>query len=167
MFFQTLLERRPGPPGAEDTPYQCWVENGTDFPGCKMEHNTPDPREGISGFVQGSTFRYFGHYYLCNVPEALSSDGTFPTFEGSYFVYQGEQDVTEQIQLGGKGQYPGGLNAKMAYDERKNHSTFEDIDGWEIFMSADEHLRAKIQEVSLVIICFLRAHSSMRQTAKN
>ena len=135
------------PPGTDDEPYEYWNGLGNDEAGCKMEHNTPDPRVNYTAFVQGSTCGYFGHYYLHNVSEALIGTDTFPTsIDGSYFVYQGELDITDQIMLGGKGQYPGGLNAKMNYDGSTNHSTFEDIDGLEIFMSSDGNLRAIIQE---------------------
>lgn len=78
---------------------------------------------------------YFGHYLVLDVPEVLeAAAGDLPTeFDGEYYVYQGELDVTEQIELGGKGQYINGANATMVYDDPDSpRSTFEDIDGLEV-----------------------------------
>lgn len=68
-------------------------------------------------------------------------------FRGTYYVYQGELDVTEQIELGGKGQYISG-DARMNYDNPEDpHVTFEDIDGLEV-VEYDGKLYAIIDEDS-------------------
>ena len=90
-----------------------------------------------------------------NVPETLAAaNGELPAmFDGDYFVYQGEVDVTEQIMLGGKGQHTEGRNATRNYDKSgiKNGAegkvTFEDIDGFEV-VEDDGKLYAIIQEDS-------------------
>lgn len=78
-----------------------------------------------------------------------SADGDFPdVFEGEYFVYQGELDVTKQIELGGKGQYAVG-DATMNYDKvEAPKATFEDIDGFEVLEAPNGQLYAIIQEDS-------------------
>jgi len=49
--------------------------------------------------------------------------------------------VTSQIELGGKGQYPNGLDATMNYDNvtvpEAGKVTFEDIDGLELIQASD------------------------------
>lgn len=130
-----------------------WTSKGPSDDGCKTEHNSPDPRPGQTAFIQSSTCGYFGHLYVKNVPETLAAaNGAFPaTFDGEYFVYQGETDVTQQIMLGGKGQHTEGRNATMNWDKDgiKNggKATFEDIDGFEV-MEHDGKLYAIIQEDS-------------------
>lgn len=70
-------------------------------------------------------------------------------FDGTYYVYQGELDVTSQIQLGGKGQYIDGADATMNYDDPASpRVTFEDIDGLEVIMASDGNIYAIIQEDS-------------------
>lgn len=140
------------PPMAEsgdtDT-YYYWNSLGLDEGGCKMEHVSPDPRPNKTAYIQGSTCGYFGHYYMLNVTEALEdADGDFPgEIEGSYYVYQGELPIVDQIELGGKGQYANDLTAKYNYaDDFTERATFEDVDGLELIMSKDGHLRAIIQE---------------------
>ena len=44
--------------------YQWWTGMGPDTKGCKTEHISPDPRKDTTGFIQGSTCGYFGHYYV-------------------------------------------------------------------------------------------------------
>ena len=44
--------------------FEYWTAAGPDKKGCKTEHNSPDPRKGITGFIQSSTCGYFGHYYV-------------------------------------------------------------------------------------------------------
>jgi hypothetical protein len=44
--------------------FEYWTAAGPDSSGCKTEHNTPDPRIGVTGFIQSSTCGYFGHYYV-------------------------------------------------------------------------------------------------------
>lgn len=74
------------------------------------------------------------------------------SFDGSYYVYQGELDITGQIELGGKGQYAGGRDATNNYDRNQalgeGKVTFEDIDGFEVFLGPDEKLYGIIQEDS-------------------
>lgn len=79
-----------------------------------------------------------------------SADGGLPdTFEGNYFVYQGELDVVNQIELGGKGQYINGTDATMNYDNPESpRTTFEDIDGFEVIEGTDGQLYAILQEDS-------------------
>jgi hypothetical protein len=128
-----------------------WNGNGADTEGCKTEHNSPDPRVGISGFVQTSTCGYFGHYYLSNIEELLSGlSGTeLPgDISASYYVYQGEVDITSQIELGGKGQYNDGQSALTNCDNTScSKLTFEDIDGFEV-LESDGKMYAIMQEDS-------------------
>lgn len=131
--------------------FEWWTAAGPDSDGCKTEHNTPDPREGYSAFIQSSTCGYFGHYYIEHAVEELNfANGGLPdTFEGSYYVYQGELDIRDQIELGGKGQYVNGTDARMNYDKPETpHETFEDIDGFEVVEASDGALYAIIQEDS-------------------
>jgi hypothetical protein len=44
--------------------FEYWTAAGPDSRGCKTEHNSPDPRTGVTAFVQSSTCGYFGHYYV-------------------------------------------------------------------------------------------------------
>lgn len=138
-------------PGTGRRKLEWWTGMGPDEKGCKTEHNSPDPREGFSAFVQSSTCGYFGHYYVDNVLDELNNaNGDLPDlFEGKYYVYQGELDITDQIQLGGKGQYVNGTDATMNYDKPESpHATFEDIDGFEVVEATDGELYAIIQEDS-------------------
>lgn len=131
--------------------FEWWTGMGPDKAGCKTEHNTPDPRAGKTAFIQSSTCGYFGHYYVYDVPEILgAANGDLPdVLPGEYFVYQGELDVTEQIDLGGKGQYVNGTDATMNYDKPESpRVTFEDIDGFEVVEGTDGKLYAIIQEDS-------------------
>ena len=72
-------------------------------------------------------------------------------FDGDYFVYQGEADITQQVLLGGKGQLTEGRNATFNWDKdgMKNggKATFEDIDGFEV-IEDNGKLYAVIQEDS-------------------
>jgi len=138
--------------GSGRTKFEYWTAAGPDNGGCKTEHNTPDPRVGKTAFIQSSTCGYFGHYYVYDVPEILAAaDGGFPdVFPGEYFVYQGELDVVDQIELGGKGQYINGTDATMNYDRgwASPKRTFEDIDGFEVLEGTNGQLYAIIQEDS-------------------
>jgi hypothetical protein len=118
-----------------------------------------DTRPGISGFIQGSTAGYFGHNYILNPADVLNSlpaGEVFPqSFEGEYYVYQGERDVTGRIQLGGKGQYLADADgnprdATCNYDNAANgcKDTFEDIDGLEVICGANDCCRVVLQEDS-------------------
>ncbi len=72
-------------------------------------------------------------------------------FDGEYYVYQGEVDITQQIMLGGKGQHTEGRNATMNWDKDGikdgGKVTFEDIDGFEV-MEDNGKLYAVIHEDS-------------------
>jgi hypothetical protein len=123
------------------------------FPTYSFTLFVQDPRAGNTAFIQGSTCGYFGHLYVNGVAEVLAAaaPGTFPaTFDGEWFVYQGESDITGQIQMGGKGQHADGRDALRNWDNADGEGkvTFEDIDGLELFVSDDGSLYAMIQEDS-------------------
>ncbi len=132
-----------------------WNGNGYDASGSKTEHNSPDTRPGQTAFIQGSTAGYFGHYYVHDIIAALDGEGDFPAeLDASYFVYQGENDITGQIDLNGAGLYniveecPGAEDATVNCDRDFSvKSTFEDIDGLEV-VAAEEGLFVVIQEDS-------------------
>jgi len=102
-----------------------------------------------------------GHYYIHGVKEALDAierddDLDFPSeLDSSYFVYQGENDISGQIELNGVGLYrspvtecPGAADATVNCDKDFSvKNTFEDIDGLEV-IAAQEGLFAIIQEDS-------------------
>jgi hypothetical protein len=107
--------------------------------------------------IQGSTCGYFGHLYFEDFVATLEdNEGDFPSaFDATYYVYQGERDVTGQIELGGKGQYTVDppRDATMNWDSAafatgNGTVTFEDIDGIEALLGPDEELRLIIQEDS-------------------
>lgn len=138
--------------------YQWWTSKGPDSAGCKTEHLSPDPRADTTAFIQSSTCGYFGHLYMLNVPATLeAAAGDLPkSFDGNYFVYQGETDVTSQIKLNGKGQYAmtdlgEARDATRNYDKdgvkKGGKLTFEDIDGFEI-VEDNGKLHAILQEDS-------------------
>ena len=88
-------------PGFDDLTW--WNSGSLTESGSKTEHNSPDTREGITGFIQGSTAGYFGHYYVNGVTEALdaamASGDDFPaSLDSDYYVYQGENDITGQVR---------------------------------------------------------------------
>lgn len=142
-------------PGYEGTDFKWWNANGYDESGSKTEHLSPDLRPGVSAFVQGSTAGYFGHYYLNDLGEKLATADGFPAeIDSSYFVYQGQQDISGQIELGGAGltnevpECPGASDATVNCDNDDSvKNTFEDIDGLEV-IAASEGLYAIIQEDS-------------------
>ena len=109
----------------------------TENTGKKTEHISPDTRPGITCFVQSSTAGYYGHVYVNGVTDALNMADTFPAeFDSTYFVYEGENDITGQIHLGGDGltniveQCPGVEDATLNCDNDFSvKATFEDIDG--------------------------------------
>ena len=80
----------------------------------------------------------------------MEAADAFPKmFDGTYYVYQGELDVTGQIELNGKGQLPNGNDATMNFDTLEApKKTFEDIDGFEVIHGAGDKLYAIIQEDS-------------------
>ncbi|KAI0559925.1 hypothetical protein FGB62_130g028 [Gracilaria domingensis] len=129
--------------------YKWWTSAGYDEGGKKTEHLTPDPRAGKTAFIQSSTSGVYGHLYVHDVVAKLS-EGELPmSFEGTYYVYQGELDITKQIELGGKGKYADGRDALLNWDKADGEGkvTFEDIDGFEVFADGDK-LYAMIQEDS-------------------
>ncbi|EJK67681.1 hypothetical protein THAOC_11255 [Thalassiosira oceanica] len=151
-------------PGFDDLTW--WNSGSLTEPGSKTEHNSPDTREGMTAFIQGSTAGYFGHYYVNGVTEALKrakkSRDDFPaSLDSDYYVYQGENDITGQIDLGGAGLYaqdsgkcPSPVDGEQINDATYNcdrdfsvKSTFEDIDGLEV-VAASEGLFVVIQEDS-------------------
>lgn len=142
-------------PGYEETDMKWWNGKGLDSSGSKTEHLSPDTRPGQTAFIQGSTAGHFGHYYIHEIADALNGDGDFPTeIDSSYFVYQGENDITGQIELNGDGLYNLVEQCEFNNDAKKNcdndnsvKSTFEDIDGLEV-VAAKEGLFVVIQEDS-------------------
>ena len=138
--------------------YEFWNANGPNDSGCKTEHLSPDPRLGQSGFVQTSTCGYFGHYYLNSLAETFQSvQGDFPEIiDATYYVYEGERSIYDQIELGGKGQLANGQDARYNCDGSSYNSTtglcskttFEDIDGFEIVEGLNGKIYAVIQEDS-------------------
>lgn len=145
-------------PGYEGTSWGWWNGNGYDNSGAKTEHHSPDTRPDITGFIQGSTAGYFGHYYIHDVADALEaaleSEGFPAELDSTYFVYQGENDITGQIDLNGDGLYNIVEQCNSLEDATSNcdndfsvKSTFEDIDGLEV-VAAEEGLFAVIQEDS-------------------
>ena len=142
-------------PNYESTEMKWWNAKGNDNSGSKTEHLSPDTRPGITGFIQGSTAGYFGHYYIHDITDALNSGDDFPSeLSSDYYVYQGENDITGQVDLNGDGlfnqveQCEYNNDAKMNCDNDYSvKSTFEDIDGLELIMASDG-LYAVIQEDS-------------------
>lgn len=129
--------------------YKWWTSAGYDEGGYKTEHLSPDPREGKTGFIQGSTAGYFGHLYVNDVTAQLINGSLPMVFDGTYYVYQGTSDITDQIKLGGKGRYADGRSALLNWDDpsEEGKNTFEDIDGLEVFADGSK-LYAMIQEDS-------------------
>jgi len=117
-----------------------WNGRGKDASGSKTEHNSPDPRGGAR-VMQGSTAGYFGIYDFKDVTSLLAG-GTFPaSIPATYTCNQPESDITDLIELNGKGVYADGQNAKVMPDKGQNpgKATFEDIDALEwVAASGDE-----------------------------
>ena len=99
-----------------------WNTGGTtpsafDRGGCKTEHNSPDPYGGAR-VMQSSTCGYFGIYDFSTEVfaklEAARADGSwFPTrIAATYTALQPETSIVNQIQLGGKGKYSNGNDAR-------------------------------------------------------
>ena len=137
--------------------YRFWNGEGPNQKGCKTEHLSPDPRLGQSAFVQTSTCGYFGHYYLESLGEVLRSTQDFPSsIDATYYVYEAERSIFDQIELGGKGLYANGQDARWNCDSSSlntttnqcSKTTFEDIDGFEIIEAQHGQLYAIIQEDS-------------------
>jgi hypothetical protein len=131
------------PPTAGPTGYKFWNARGRDASGSKTEHNTPDPR-GNARFMQGSTAGYMGIYDLSApnslraVLTALPDDGSLPLFiPAAYELIEGETDVSDRIELGGKGVRSDGGDQTHMHDKDANKNTFEDIDGLEWFAASD------------------------------
>jgi hypothetical protein len=88
-----------------------------------------------------------------NIADAWEdADGGLPNvLRGRYRMYQGEQDVRDQIELGGKGQYANEtFDATYNWDNSTGPAkvTFEDIDGFEVLEGPEGKLYAIIQEDS-------------------
>ena len=137
MWDYQNLPQGSGDAGMEN--YDWWVSGDKNTGGCKTEHISSDPRDGVRGttsYIQGSTCGYFGHVYLDGVKEALeAAAGDFPAyFDAHYHVYQGETDVTALIKIGDKGQYTEGRDATRNWDSTDGEGkvTFEDIDGLQV-----------------------------------
>ena len=107
MWDYQNLPQGSGDAGMEN--YDWWVSGDKNTGGCKTEHISSDPRDGVRGttsYIQGSTCGYFGHVYLDGVKKALEAAACdFPAYFGAhYHVYQGDKDVTALVKVGGKGQ---------------------------------------------------------------
>lgn len=121
-----------------------WTSKGRDASGAKTEHNSPDPYGGPR-FVQGSTAGWMGIYDFAGVAGLINTahqNAAFPTkIPATFTLLQGEQDITAQIKLGGKGRKANGAyqthmsdSYSKAADGAETDSakvTFEDIDGLE------------------------------------
>eukprot|EP00406_Dinophysis_acuminata_P007158 CAMPEP_0179231102 /NCGR_PEP_ID=MMETSP0797-20121207/11171_1 /TAXON_ID=47934 /ORGANISM="Dinophysis acuminata, Strain DAEP01" /LENGTH=764 /DNA_ID=CAMNT_0020938181 /DNA_START=98 /DNA_END=2392 /DNA_ORIENTATION=+ len=125
-----------------------WNSCGRDCAGSKTEHNSPDPYGGAR-FMQSSTAGHFGIYDFTGVAGLLSglSGSSFPSkIPATYTLLQGEQDITAQIALGGKGRKANGGYQTHMSDRYSVSSegivsdsakvTFEDIDGLEWLAAA-------------------------------
>ena len=128
--------------------YPFWNSGGRQTAGKKTEHNSPDPYGGYR-FIQTSTAGHFGIFDYTGVLDLLSGVGagaasTLPAFPtkipATYINIEGEVDVSDRIELGGKGMYANGGDATQNYDDYQEAGqgkvTFEDIDGFEWFAAA-------------------------------
>mgnify|MGYP003684246873 CR=1 FL=1 len=124
--------------------FPFWNSCGRDCAGSKTEHNSPDPY-GNPRYVQGSTAGHFGIYAFEGITSLLNS-GMPSKIPASYTLLQGEQDITSQIQLGGKGVKANGETQKTMSDTYRVSDgvvtdsakvTFEDVDGLEWYGSSD------------------------------
>jgi hypothetical protein len=125
--------------------FPSWNWCGRDCAGQKTEHVSPDPY-GRPRYVQGSTAGHFGIYSVEGITSLL--DSGIPTkIPATYTLLQGEQDITAQIMLGGKGIKANGETQTtmsdtytVAEDGTITDSakvTFEDVDGLEWLASSD------------------------------
>ena len=83
--------------------------------------------------------------------DAAEAGGLPNVLRGRYRMYQGEEDVRDQILLGGKGEYADTtVDATYNWDNATGPAkeTFEDIDGFEVLEGPDGKLYAIIQEDS-------------------
>ena len=104
-----------------------------------------------SAFTQSSTAGYFGDYVMPNLAgEIAAAGGAFPSSISAFYeLWQGETSVADLIDLGGKGQLAdsAGHNATLMTDKYgATHSTFEDVDGFEIIATANGERYAIILE---------------------
>jgi hypothetical protein len=123
-----------------------WNSCGRDCPGLKTEHNSPDPY-GKPRFMQGSTAGHFGIYSIDEGITSMLNSGLPTKIPATYTLLQGEQDITAQIELGGKGLKANGQPQttmsdvySVAADGTITDSaipTFEDIDGLYWIPSSD------------------------------
>lgn len=133
------------PPGTK-----FWTGAGADTSAAKTEHCTPSPT-GEHAYYQGSTAGYIGHYAFPTLGDDLDklSGAAFPKSIGAtYTMLVGEQDVTGQISLGGKGQRADGKAGNFHPETdgtmkrpdgtpRGTLNSFEDPDGLEALASPD------------------------------
>eukprot|EP00930_Biecheleria_cincta_P082155 TRINITY_DN7180_c0_g1_i2.p1 TRINITY_DN7180_c0_g1~~TRINITY_DN7180_c0_g1_i2.p1 ORF type:complete len:807 (-),score=143.12 TRINITY_DN7180_c0_g1_i2:210-2318(-) len=131
----------------DGTPF--WTGNGRDASAAKTEHNSPDPYGGPR-FIHGSTAGWIGLYDFTGVASLIAAahqSSSFPAkIPAHYTLLQGEQDITSQIELGGKGRKANGAHQTHMSDSYKVASdgtvtdsakvTFEDIDGLEWIAAA-------------------------------
>lgn len=133
---------------------EWWTAAGPNSGGAKTEHLSPFV-DGTSSYVQGSTAGYFGKYTLELATALAGMTGMdLPDMvDSSYLLYQGETDVVDLIDLGGKGQLACGFNATYMYDSvtvtetdmgvyctvNSVRTTFEDVDGLEVISAAEGH----------------------------
>ena len=155
--------QKPVPSFGPDDDFKWWNSNGMDSGGSKTEQITHDPREGVSAFVQSSTGGYFGHYYLDGLKDLLSTltDGELPTtVDSTYYVYQGENDIRSQVNLGMAGltnqvdSCPGVVDATQNCDRSTVRNTFEDVDGFEVRTFYLFYIEKFIKEFSRMIHFF-------------
>jgi hypothetical protein len=122
-----------------------WNSCGRDCAGSKTEHNSPDPYGGPR-FVHGSTAGHISMFDLTGITELLA-EGMPTKIPATYMLLQGEQDITEQIMLGGKGIKSNGETQKLMSDDYtvaedgtitdSAKVTFEDVDGLEWIATSD------------------------------
>jgi hypothetical protein len=136
---------------------EFWTSLGPNAGGKKTEHNSPAFRSDTDyAFTQTSTAGYFGDYIMANMATEIAAvnagagasngnhDADFPvSISAQYYLWQGETDITGLIDLGGKGLRADGQYQYKNCDKfsggvcTSEHSTFEDIDGFEVVTSAE------------------------------
>jgi len=122
---------------------QFWTAGGKDAAGFKTEHVSPDPH-GASAFYQGSTAGYVGKYAFPALQAALEAvagtQNPFPdSFDATYHLLQGETDINELINLGGKGETDSAIgDQSYMCDSSACKATFEDCDGMEALASGED-----------------------------
>lgn len=63
--------------------------------------NRQDPRPDVTGYVQGSTCGYFGHYYVQNVYDILENEGgELPDIlPGDYYVSNEDETCSLRAEV--------------------------------------------------------------------